>query len=157
MSPILKQDALDRLQRAQVIRRFEYTLNAPQAVEDALTAGGAVDGALDVLREVRGINIQVAITMGHAEGTLALGAVKRAFRKLSQFGNVVGKLRVMGAEDEHHAPIPIDFINDRLHSAITVADDGRELDREDCCRQLRQVFENFRPEIERQLAPENDQ
>jgi len=152
MSPILRRDALERLQRARIIRKAAFTLRAPQHLAELRAIGNSVGCAISSMVDMGGVTVEITVGMSYESGTLNLDRVKRAFQRLSNFGDTVTKLEVLASPDMDESPVPIDLINDRITERISVNYDGRELDKGHCCAGLRGFLNDNRPEIVRQFG-----
>jgi len=147
MSPVLKQDMVERLNDARIFRAIEFSIKSPQELQDFRAAGKPVSRALQMLGDVDGNNVCVRISMGHEKGSMS-NAVKKVAQSLVDLGDTdLGVLKVDASAGEGEPVEQLDMLNARMVREFEVKFNGREMDRDDCCRKLKNLFEGLRGEI----------
>ncbi len=150
MSPVLREDMMQRLDDAKIFRSIEHSLQSPTHRQELQAAGSSVGYALSMLGDVNGVNINVKITMGQERGSLA-DTVKSTAMKLAEYDDTdLGTLKVKAASDEESTAETLDLLNARIVREFSVRANGREMDRTHCGSQLRSLFASVRSIIESQ-------
>jgi hypothetical protein len=138
LSLIFKQDALERLNRMQVVRKVSFRLARPQNAAAFRDFAPSVGHAMDLMNENNGLFIDVNISVGkQREVSLARQAVLNFTRELvGRRGVEVRKVVVSGREDPDSAIEIIDLFEDRLIYKGAADFQGRRLDPQECERIL---------------------
>lgn len=149
--PTLRLDTIQRLENTNIVRKLEFTLRSPQAIQELRAIGRGPSAALDMKDAFGGVNVSVTVTMGHDPGTLSVDTVKNFCQRLANAGDAVSTLRIKGADGPDSELLPIDFFNDRIHESLRIEENGREIDVIDCCEQLGLLLDRQQPVIETQI------
>lgn len=145
MSPVLKSDALKRMQKAKLVRRVEFALAKPS--QDELAAlrqvGGAVSDALDAMEDLGGMTVRVTISMGHNRGGLSERA-KTFFEAMSHGGSPIQALKANIKESDEHATEMVDLLGGRRTITLEIPEKNREVDHAECRKRLLRSLRSFK-------------
>jgi hypothetical protein len=138
LSLIFKPDALERLNRMQVIRKLSFKVARPQNPEAFREIDLSAERAIDLLNEHNGLLIDINISVGkRKEASLSRETVLRVARGLfGRRGDDVRKVVVSGREDSDAATEIIDLFEDRLIYEAPADYRGRAIDPGSCERIL---------------------
>lgn len=116
LSLIFKQDALQRLNRMQVVRKVSFKVARPQNPEAFREIDPSAGHAIDMLNETGGLFIDIDISVGKSKAvSLARQAALRFARGLfGRRGEEVQRVIVSGREEPGAATEIIDMLEDRL-------------------------------------------
>lgn len=151
LEPILRTDMLERLENTGFVRSLLFTLHKPQSNAELKAQGAPVAKAIDLVKELEGVNIRVEVSVGHEHRGLVLDTVKGVARKLLKFGDAeVTALQLNAADKEDARCEKLDLLGGRIEVELSIADGNRELDRADCHKKLLAGFKVVRGDIEKQ-------
>jgi hypothetical protein len=146
MSPVLKQDALQRMRSAEVVRRIEFALAKPSADQLATLkqVGGAVKDALDAMEDVGGMTVRVTVSMGHNRGGLSEKA-KTILESLSHGRFAIQTLKASLKESDEQATEMVDLLGGRQTAILQIPEKKREIDHAECRKRLLRELRSFNP------------
>jgi hypothetical protein len=145
LSLIFKPDALERLNRMQVIRKLSFRVARPQNPEAFREIDPSAERAIELLNEHGGLLIDVNISVGkRREASLARETVLRFARGLlGHGGEDVRKVVVSGREDNDASIEIIDLFEDRLIYEAPADYRGRAIDPRSCERILLEAHQEY--------------
>jgi hypothetical protein len=139
LTPVIEEDAIDRMKHAPLVRRLEFALGDIQD-EEALRGAG-LGGSIDQMKGLHGAHIRVEISLGHQRGSLSEN-VKTIAERLSEMVTGVKAVKVGVKEGEDKATEMLDLIGGRLFIDMNLPEVGKELDHATCRDRLRMALKD---------------
>lgn len=162
LQPVLGEDALRKLQRMTVIRRFEVALARGDNPEMLRGHGYSVNRMVDLIDNFAAARIQVELSMGNSPRRASMNRISvvetaRQLLGLRRDGESrVKRLIVTGKEDTDEPQEPLDLIRNRMQERISVERTGRRIQAATCRDGLREAFRNRADELDRLFPPRHD-
>ncbi len=156
LEPVIQADALEKLQRMQVVRNIDLSLATPTdpGVYRRLRS---VAGALNTARYVGAARISVSMGMGRRKGSLnaarAIDIARRLFRVHRDQGQEVQKIVVRGSRGFADEPMEtIDLLSYRLVEEFGVETADRQLRGPAVRQELAQALRRQDDDLRRQFG-----
>lgn len=149
--PILERNALERLDRMQIIRSWELKIANPAAPGYYDDISGKAAAEMSARYEARLVRIQ--LSMGHSRGSLHVDAVKQSllrwFRLSSEDRNSrIESLKVKGKAFDDSESDELDLLQHKMVEFVEVRASGREIDSTDLERAVRIAYDKRKDEIQ---------
>jgi Family of unknown function (DUF6731) len=151
IQPKLRQDAWQRFQRMSRIGSVEIKFQGPAHHPDFSRTIPSMSRFLDdASGEINAVEVEILLSMGRARNrSLNRDVVRRILSLLRGEQNVRSLVAKGNREDEPREIV--DFVRDRLVFSGGVEYTGRQLDRTQCQRLLREAVEAHRQQLTRLL------
>ena len=125
LDPILRRDAMVRLMRMGVYRKFTVTVAGLQNMRVPRASGLAIKSMINISQEFRAPSLTVEVSMGHGRGTLTriretISQLGRILVREEEAGERVTRMLVRGKDDPDEPVEVVDLIEDRLVEAEDV-------------------------------------
>lgn len=145
LRPIIRADAMNRLQRMQVFNKLEVTIAAPREVDQDIRS------ALGLLEDDNDTNlrmVQVLLSSGKSQVGLGGHILEWFLRKvaIARGNGQLTKAKAVGRLD--HEKTVIDLLEDRIFEVMEVLPAREEGHIEDLSASVRVAYERRRAEIE---------
>lgn len=149
--PILERNALERLDRMQIIRSWEIKIANPVASSYYEDVSGKAAAEMSAQYEARVVHIK--LSMDRSRGSLNVDTVKRSlsrwFRLSSEEGNSrVDSLKVKGKSFDDNEWDELDLLQHKMVVFVDVPAKGRELGAVDLERAVRIAYDKRWEELQ---------
>ena len=119
LDPVLRRDAMARLMRMAVYRKFTVTVAGLQNMRVPRAAGLAIKSMINISQQFRAPSLTVEVSMGHGQGTLTriretISELGRILVRGEEAGERVTRMMVRGKDDPDEPVEVVDLIEDRL-------------------------------------------
>lgn len=140
--PMLREGALPRLQRMQIIKKVVVKIARPGNVQNFRGIDTSASRMIDMLNDFGGLYGEFTFSVGKSNDGLERNRVLQAIRRLFRYGdrNEVKKIVVSGRETQDGATEMLDLFQDRLTHQDEVRLAGRRLDPGGCNQALRRAY-----------------
>lgn len=122
ISPIFVNNAFDEVTQWEVYRKINIAVEAPamDLVDDVLDS--EYGNNFEMLNTLKGLKIDLSVSMGHGKGSLDKELVRKFIRKMLE-DNFAGKLKVAGKNFDEQSTSEHDLYSAKLkhHTDIVVA------------------------------------
>ena len=142
LSLIFKRDALQRLNRMQVVRKISFKVARPADPGALVREDASAGHAIELLNDLGGVEVDVKVSVGRSRRVSLHRnpALRIANLLFNHRGNEVQRIVVSGKEDPGAATETLDLLEDRLVFAAPVDQRGRRIDTHECQRLLVQAY-----------------
>ena len=122
LEPVLLPDALERLSRMEVTRKFEIGIAGLENPELFRGAGKGIEGLIDLVNEFESPNAYLTMTMGHNRGKLTkvLQYAKRLLSISARSPSSVTKITVTGKGADFGESEVLDLLEHRMVEVVNV-------------------------------------
>lgn len=159
LSPVLETDAVRKLTRMNLIRKFQFKFASPTNPAILSAAGPSIGSAVEMMHEQGAGHIEIVLSVGRSRrGTLALQAVKNYALNLLKISkedtDTVEKLIVTGKELEDETSEPLDLLRHRMREQFSVTLKDRKIPADECLNGMIQSYDKREPDLAEQFGNE---
>lgn len=155
LRPVIGEEAMRKLQRMGIVRRFEVALASGQNPGNLRGQGHSVDRMIELLDAHAAATISVTMGMGKGPRKRSMNIqsvvelVRSLFRIRSGDESSVQRLVVTGRVDEEEPQEPLDLLTNRVQERIGVEHVGRRLPASACRNALLEAFRRQEQALDR--------
>lgn len=144
LSPVLRQDKWNRVQRMDSIGKVEIAFTGPDHHPDFSGIMPSLNSLMDEAgNDTNAVSAELILTMKHSRRSLNVPLIKRLVNRIRREDNLE-KLRVSGKADGSERSETVNFINDKLVFSEQAEYRGRNVGAEQCRLILRRAIEQHR-------------
>lgn len=159
LRPVIGEDAMRKLQRMSLVRRFEVALAKGDNTAQLRGRGLSINRMVDLIDQHAAARISVNLGMGDQPRgrSMNVGSILDTARSLLSLRgddeSKVTKLVVTGKEDTDEPQEPLDLLLNRMNQRIPVERVGRRVPAASCRDALREAFRIRENELTRLFPP----